>query len=215
MIIDPAEIDHRHCYKLLTGCVVPRPIALVTTLGASGPNAAPFSFFNVAGTDPPTVVIAIGRQADGSEKDTIRNIRASRDFVVHICSEAMAERMNICATDFPPDVNELEQANLSAVPSLRVSPPRIPEAPVQMECRLTQIMELGTHHIHNVVFGEVVMVHCQEGLVDDEFNVDATLLRPIGRLSGPWYTKTSQRFRMERPHYKPASKAVSAPGEPR
>ena len=196
MQIDPADLEERDQYKLMTGSIVPRPIALVTTLGRHGTNAAPFSLFNMVGTEPPLLMFSVGNQGDGSEKDTIRNLRHHPEFVVHICNEAIAERMNICATDFPGDVCEIAAAGLTAVPSIKVSPPRIKEAPVQMECRLEKIIELGTRH--HIVFGQVVLFHYHDGIVNDRYHVDMAKLNPIGRLSGSSYTKVTDQFRMER-----------------
>jgi flavin reductase (DIM6/NTAB) family NADH-FMN oxidoreductase RutF len=110
MQIDPRDMEEKDQYKLMTGSIVPRPIALVTTLGPHGPNAAPFSLFNMVGSAPPMLMFSAGNQGDGSEKDTVQNIRFLPEFVVHICNEAIAERMNICATDFPAGVSELEKA---------------------------------------------------------------------------------------------------------
>jgi len=197
MDIDPGQLEERNQYKLMTGSIVPRPIALVTTLGPLGPNAAPFSLFNMIGTAPPLLMFSVGNQADGREKDTIQNIRQLPEFVVHICNENIAERMNICSTDFPTGTNELEEAGLTAEPSCKVRPPRIKEAPVQMECRLNRIVDFGTRH--HVVFGEVVLFHFHDGIVNERFHVDVAKLNPIGRLSGSQYTRVVELFTMDRP----------------
>jgi flavin reductase (DIM6/NTAB) family NADH-FMN oxidoreductase RutF len=197
MHIDPATLEERDQYKLMTGSIVPRPIALVTTLGRSGPNAAPFSLFNMVGSDPCMLMFSVGNQGDGSEKGTLRNIRDLPEFVVHICNEEIAERMNICSTDFEHGINELEHAGFTALPSLKVQPPRIKEAPVQMECRLIKIVEFGNRH--HVVFGEVVMFHYHEGIVNERYHIDLQKLNPIGRLSGSLYSKVREPFRMDRP----------------
>jgi flavin reductase (DIM6/NTAB) family NADH-FMN oxidoreductase RutF len=196
MDIDPATLEERDQYKLMTGSIVPRPIALVTTVGPMGPNAAPFSLFNMVGTPPPLLMFSAGNQGDGSEKDTVQNLRRVPEFVVHICNEAIAERMNICATDFPTGVNELEKAGFTAVPSLKVRPPRIKEAPVQMECRVVRIVDFGTRH--HVVFGEVVLFHYHDGIVNERGHVDLMKLNPIGRLSGSHYTRVSDLFKLDR-----------------
>src|SRR5687767_6506281 len=162
MQIDPGHLEERDQYKLMTGSIVPRPIALVTTLGPHGPNAAPFSLFNMVGTEPPMLMFSVGNQGTGAEKDTVANIRRLPEFVVHICNEAIAERMNVCATDFPIGTNEINEAGLSALPSVKVRPPRIREAPVHMECKLIQILDLGTRH--HVIFGEVVLFHFHDGI---------------------------------------------------
>ena len=197
MNIDPTKLEERDQYKLMTGSIVPRPIALVSTLGPDGPNAAPFSLFNMVGSDPCMLMFSVGNQGDGTAKGTIKNLEHCPEFVVHICNERIAEHMNVCSTDFAHGINEMEKAGLTAVPSLKVRPPRIEEAPVQMECKLIQIVRFGTRH--NVVFGEVVMFHYHEGIVNERFHVDLTKLAPIGRLSGMLYTKVKDTFRMERP----------------
>jgi flavin reductase (DIM6/NTAB) family NADH-FMN oxidoreductase RutF len=197
MDIDPATLQERDQYKLMTGSIVPRPIALVTTLGPVGPNAAPFSLFNMVGTAPPLLMFSAGNQGDGSEKDTLQNLRQLPEFVVHICNEAIAERMNICSTDFPRGVNEIEKAGFTTVPSMKVRPPRIKEAPVQMECRVVRIVDFGTRH--HVVFGEVVMFHYHDGIVNERGHVSLAKLNPIGRLSGSHYTRVSDLFTMDRP----------------
>lgn len=196
MQVDPRDMAEKDQYKLMTGSIVPRPIALVTTLGPHGPNAAPFSLFNMVGSAPPMLMFSVGNQGDGREKDTVQNVRFLPEFVVHICNEAIAERMNICATDFPAGVSELEKAGFTAMPSIKVKPPRIKEAPVQMECRLVKIVDFGTRH--HVVFGEVVLFHFHDGIVNERYHVDLALLNPIGRLSGSSYTRVSDQFRLER-----------------
>lgn len=197
MEIDASSIAWEDQYKLLIGSVTPRPIALVTTLGRHGPNAAPFSFFNAVGSDPAMLMFSVGDKG-GTDKDTVRNIRETPEFVVHIVSDAIKEQMNICAVDYPADVNEIERAGLTAVPSTKVRPPRIAEAPVAMECRLMQIVDLGRRPYH-VVFGEVVCFHYHEGIVNDRFHVDAGAINPIGRLAGKGgYTRITDRFEMPR-----------------
>lgn len=197
MQIDPTKLEERDQYKLMTGSIVPRPIALVTTLGPKGPNAAPFSLFNMVGSAPCMLMFSVGNQGDGAEKGTLQNVRFLPEFVVHICNEAIAERMNICSTDFEHGVNELEKAGLTPLPSLKVKPPRIAEAPVQMECRLIKVVEFGTRH--HVIFGEVVLFHFHDRIVNERFHVDVQKLNPIGRLSGSLYTKVQEPFRMDRP----------------
>lgn len=196
MKFDPALLSEREQYKLMTGSIVPRPIALVTTIGRSGVNAAPFSLFNMVGTEPPALMLSIGSQGDGREKDTLTNLRTLPEFVVHICSEAIAVSMNVCATDYPSHVSEVHEAGFTTVPSVKVTPPRIAEAPVQMECRVIEIVRSGKRH--NIVIGEVVMFHFHDGIADAACNVDLKALQPIGRLSGPRYARIRDVFALER-----------------
>ena len=199
---DAAKISWQDQYKLMVGTVTPRPIALVTTLGRNGPNAAPFSFFNAVGSDPAMLMFSVGDKS-GAAKDTVRNIRELPEFVVHIVSDAIKDQMNVCAVDYPPEVTESEKAGLTAVPSTRVRPPRIAEAPVAMECRLMQIVDLGRKPSH-VVFGEVVYFHYHDGIVNERFHVDVGRINPIGRLAGKGgYTRVTDRFEMPRIPYGP------------
>ncbi|HVZ54593.1 MAG TPA: flavin reductase family protein [Pseudolabrys sp.] len=198
MEFDPAQLSEPLQYKLMTGTIVPRPIALVTTLGPQGPNAAPFSLFNIVGTDPPTLFFSSGNQDDGSEKDTIQNLRKNPEFVVHIVNHAMADRMNICSTNFPPGVNELEKAGFATAPARKVSPPRIVESPAQFECRVMNIIDVGSRH--HFVLGEVVWFHYHEDIVDERLRVSFEKLNPVGRLSGPMYARLTETFKLERPY---------------
>jgi len=194
---DAATLAWQDQYKLMIGTVTPRPIALVTTLGPDGPNAAPFSFFNCIGAPPPMVMFSVGDTESGV-KDTVRNIRDIPEFVVHIVSDAIKDGMNVCAVDFPRGVNEIAKAGFTAVPSRKVRPPRIAEAPIAMECRLMQILEVGDRPYH-LVIGEVVYFHYHEGIVNERFHVDIGQVNPIGRLAGKGgYTRITDRFEMPR-----------------
>src|SRR5688572_32679538 len=136
MEFDLRRLNSRDRYKLLASVVVPRAIALVTSVDAQGRvNAAPFSFFNVLGSEPALVVLGIGDRPDGAPKDTARNIRLTHEFVVNLVDEAIAERMNICAVDFPAGTDELRHAGFTCLPSADVQPPRLAESPVNLECR--------------------------------------------------------------------------------
>ena len=194
---DAATLDWQSQYKLLIGSITPRPIALVTTLGSRGPNAAPFSFFNGVGTDPAMLMFSVGAR-EGGAKDTIANILEIPEFVVHIVSDAIKEKMNVCAIDYPRGVNEIAEAGFTALASKKVRPPRIAEAPVAFECRLLQKLELGRAPYH-VVIGEIVYYHFHEGIVDERFHVDVGKIDPIGRLAGRGgYTRITDRFEMAR-----------------
>ena len=194
---DAAALDAQTQYKLLIGSVTPRPIALVTTLGVQGPNAAPFSFFNAIGSDPAMLMFSVGNKGGGA-KDTIANILEVPEFVVHIVSDAIKEKMNICAIDYPRGVNEIAEAGFTAVASKKVRPPRIAEAPVAFECRLLQNLELGGVPYHMVI-GEVLYYHFHQGIVDERYYVDTGKINPIGRLGGRGgYTRITDRFEMAR-----------------
>ena len=186
-------------YQLLVSLVVPRPIALVTTVSADGKvNAAPFSFFNVLGAQPPIVAFAPGDRDDGSPKDTALNIRALHEFVVNLVDESIASAMNQCAASLPYGENELVRAGLTATPSSSVKPPRIAEAPASLEC-----IEWGTLQIGNnrVVIGVVKRLHLREELFNAEKKrINTEKLFLIGRMASPhWYCRTRDRFEMIRP----------------
>src|SRR3984885_4494248 len=182
MLFDFAEIPARECYKLLVSTVTPRPIAWVVSLDAKGVlNAGAFSFFNAFAGDPPVVGIGVGSHEPGRPKDTRANILETGQFVVNLVSERNAEQMNITAIEFDPGVNELEQAGLTPVPSVRVKPPRIAESPVAMECELMQIVEWGEN---GLVLGRVVAMHIHDEMVLDaaKHYIDTPKLKLIGRM---------------------------------
>jgi flavin reductase (DIM6/NTAB) family NADH-FMN oxidoreductase RutF len=201
MIINPSEREPGDVYRILTGAVIPRPIAFVSSMSASRVrNLAPFSFFTVASGNPPVVCFApIMRAADGMLKDTLRNVRATGEFVVNIVSEDFAQQMNICSTDFPPDVDEFSESGLTPVPSDLVAPPRVRESRVAMECKLHQIVEVSALPLGgSLVMGLVLRIHIQ----DDVFignRIDPDRLKAFGRLGGQTYARTTDRFEMPRP----------------
>jgi len=192
------EFAHR-AYPLLVSLVVPRPIALVTTLSVDGKvNAAPFSFFNVLDANPPICAFAPGDRDNGTPKDTALNIRDTHEFVVNLVDEPIAEAMNQCAASLPYGENELVHAGLTAMPSSTVKPPRIAESPASLEC-----VEWGTLQIgkNRVVIGIVKRLHLRDELFDVEkkrINTDKLLV--VGRMASPhWYCRTRDRFEMVRP----------------
>ena len=201
MIINPAEHDYSNIYKLMVGVIVPRPIAFVSTVSDSGiPNLAPFSFFTGISANPPVICFCpMVRGSDGSRKDTIRNIEAVREFVVNVVSEEFAEQMNICSAEFPPDVDEFEMSGLTPIPSDLVKPPRVKESHINMECRLVQIVEVSAKPLGgSIVLGEVLRFHIDDALFDN-YKIDPDKLHPIGRMGGPTYTRTTDRFDLQRP----------------
>lgn len=183
-------------YKLLLATVLPRPIAWITTHDSNGAvNAAPFSFFNVFGSDPATVGIGIGSKGPGEPKDTRANIRANEQFVVNLVPYSLAQQMRITSIAFPKGVEEPAEADLKLVPSEKVAVPRIAASPVSMECTFMQEVVLGGF---SLVLGRILMVHVQDHAVIDAARqyVDADKLDLIGRMEGGWYTRTTQRFEM-------------------
>jgi flavin reductase (DIM6/NTAB) family NADH-FMN oxidoreductase RutF len=201
MHFDLAQLPETDAYKLIVATVVPRPIALATTIdGAGRVNAAPFSFFNVVSSVPPVVVLGIspGGPGTGGYKDTARNIRDSGEFVVNLVDEDLARQMNHCAVDFPADVGELEKAELTALPSVGVRPPRIAASPVSFECRRITGLSLGRESMLEI--GRVIHIHIRDDLVDrGRLYVHAEKMRLVGRMHGRgWYARTTDLFEMPR-----------------
>jgi len=202
MDFDFRKIERMDRYKLLVSSIVPRPIALVTTISKDGiVNAAPFSFFNAVSADPPLVVLGLEVTDYAPRKDTGDNIRDTGEFVVSLVSEEIAQPMNLCAADFPAEEDELVAAGLTAMPSVVVRPPWIKESPVSFECKRMTSMEVGTGN--RVVIGEVVYMHIDDRFVDSEkMYVDAPAMKLIGRMHGRgWYVKTGDAFDMPRIAY--------------
>lgn len=198
---DPAGQPPRDLHKLVSGMVVPRPIALVVTLGPRGPNAAPFSFFNLVCQDPSMLMFSMApRPGTTTMKDTILNLGHCPEFVVHIVDEPHKEKMNLCSEEVPYGVDEIARAGLHTLPSRKVKPPRIAEMPVQLECRLERMVKLGRMP-YTMVIGEIVFVHCRDGLVDPErMHVHADRIQALGRMEGgDMYTRTQDRFSLPRP----------------
>jgi flavin reductase (DIM6/NTAB) family NADH-FMN oxidoreductase RutF len=201
VIIDPKDHPYREIYKLLIGSVVPRPIALVSSLSSDGvPNLAPFSFFNAVCSNPPIVLFSTVVRAGGQTKDTLRNISETREFVVNIVSEDFAEKMNACSADFPPEVDEFAVSGLTPVKSDLVGPARVKESRVSMECRLERIVHFGKGEPGNgsTIFGEVVRFHVADEVIDN-FRIDPLVLKPVGRMGGPQYVRVSDIFEIPRP----------------
>lgn len=197
---DPALLTPKQRAKLITASVVPRPIALVTTLGPDGPNAAPFSFFGAAGGANPMLMLSIGPKGAGQMKDTVRNIEALPEFVVHIVDERDKEKMNLCSTEWDYGVDEITRSGFRTEPSRKVRPPRLADCPVQMECRLIHSAKLGPGP-QTLIVGEVVHFHYREGLVDmDRLYVNVPEMHAMGRMEGAdMYVRTTDRFSLRRP----------------
>jgi len=204
MDLDPALLEPRERYKLLIGCIVPRPIAFVSTISPDGrPNLAPFSFFNGIGSDPMTLLFCPANKADGSEKDTLRNCKpvsegGTGEFVVHASTEALAREVAAAAEPLPYGESEFELVGLERVASTRVRPPRVARAAWAFECRTLQVVRTnpGAASGGNVVIGQVLHVHLDEGLVDARRHVDPERLAAIGRMGGLGYCRTRERYEL-------------------
>ena len=191
--VDFTEITSYQRYKLMASLIVPRPIALVTTLGANGiVNAAPFSMFNMIGEDPPILMISINRLSDGKLKDTAANILHNNEFVVHMSDEPLAQKMHACGEAFPSDVSELAAVGLTPVPSHTVAPPRIQEAPIAFECVLHEKLETPSRY---VFIGRIQWLAARDGLIDTEaWRVNLRDYAPVARFGASFYTRTEDRF---------------------
>lgn len=196
MDIDFSSITEHQRYKLMASLIVPRPIALITTLSEDGVvNAAPFSMFNMLGEEPPIVMVSINRQQDGQLKHTAANIARTGEFVVHLTDEAMAEQMHRCAERFPVDVSELAAVGLTTAPSRRVKPPRIAEAPAAFECTLYELLETASRQIF---IGQVHWLHARDGLIDTEqWRVRLQNYFPVARFGASFYINTRDRFSLQ------------------
>ncbi len=191
--VDFDQISSYERYKLMASLIVPRPIALVTSLGENGVvNAAPFSMFNMIGEDPPILMISINRLLDGQLKDTAANILHNGEFVVHMSDEAMAVKMHACGKAFPSEVSELSAVGLTSTPSLTVKPPRILEAPIAFECVLHEKLETPSRY---VFIGRIKWLAAREGLIDTQaWRVNLKDYRPVARFGASFYTRTNDRF---------------------
>ncbi|MGE0217495.1 flavin reductase family protein [Mycolicibacterium sp.] len=186
MEIDVASLEPELAYKLLISAVQPRPIAWVSTVAADGcANLAPFSFFTVASRSPATVLFSVGPRVGGGVKDTLTNLRGTGDFVVNIASFEHSAAVATSGLAVDPDVDEVALAGLTAVPSTLVRSPRIAEAQLALECRLYDEIQIGTDV---AVLGTVLVAHAGPGVFNERMRVDNDVLRPLGRLAGPWFT---------------------------
>ena len=197
---DTSDVDRSWWPKLVVGTVVPRPIAFVSTVGRNGvSNIAPFSFFNGACYQPPTIMFSV-QDRNGELKDTSRNIEENPEFIVHVVNEELAEQMNVTCGDYGAHVSEFVEAGLKSVPGTRVKIPRVVNAPVAMECKLVQTVRLGAPGKGtSVIFGEIIHWHIADAILGPTGRIDPEGLRAIGRLGGMDYCRTRDRFSMDRP----------------
>lgn len=204
MEFSPDSLAVADRYKLLIGCIVPRPIAFVSTISTDGKmNLAPFSFFNGVGANPMTIIFCPANRPDGSEKDTLRNCKpraegGTGEFVVNAATENYAREVAACAEPLPFGESEFELSGLATAPTVRVRPPRVARAPWSFECETVEIVRTnpGQPAGGNIVIGRVVHIHIDDDLVNERWHVDAGKLRAIGRMGGLGYTSTHDSFEM-------------------
>ena len=185
-------------YRLLTGLIVPRPIGWIGTVRSDGTfNLAPFSFFNLISVEPPVVIFSGGRR-EGVLKDSVRFAEEAGEFTVNIVSEAVAEAMNVTSASFKSSVDEFAEAGLTPVVGSVVAAPLVAESPANLECRVIDAMDIGGATGSRLIFGEVLVVHVQPGLLEGS-RIDSDALRAVGRLAGSNYIHTRDRFQLGRP----------------
>jgi flavin reductase (DIM6/NTAB) family NADH-FMN oxidoreductase RutF len=198
--IDPARNSVKENYKLLIGSIIPRPIAFVTSLSKDGiVNGAPFSYFNIVSADPPLISISIQR-SKGIPKDTSRNIKEVKEFVVHIVDEQNVEKVNQTAANLPPEQSEIQLAGLTAIDSVKVTVPGVKEAKIRMECILEKAVELGGKESPScdLIIGKIVQLHIEDDLYE-KGKIDPRGLSAVSRLAGNDYAKIGEIFTLERP----------------
>ncbi len=192
MLIDPAQLSIKENYKLLTGSILPRPIALVSSRSEDGIlNVAPFSFFTGISSNPPTICFSPAWKARGEQKkDTLVNIEQTREFAVNMTTVDMMQKMTACANDYPPEVDEFEVSGFTPKQSQVVVPPCIAESPINFECKLLQIVPVGRREAGGsfLVIGEIVMFHVADDLIDN-YRIDMEKLQPLARLAGTAYCR--------------------------
>jgi flavin reductase (DIM6/NTAB) family NADH-FMN oxidoreductase RutF len=196
-----AERERRDNFKTMLSCVMPRPIAFVSTISADGVgNLAPFSFFNGVGSNPPAVIFSPATKADGTDKDTVCNLRAVGECVVNVVPFAIRDAMNEASFPFPPEVDEFEAAGFTPLPSIIVRPPRVAQSPVHMECRLVEIVKVGSGPLSaNICIAEILCFHVANDLLLADGTVDVEKVDLIGRLGGDGYATIRDRFDLPKP----------------
>jgi flavin reductase (DIM6/NTAB) family NADH-FMN oxidoreductase RutF len=199
--IDCSTLPPHKLYPWLVTTILPRPIAWVSTLSPEGrTNLAPFSFFQCVSANPPTLIFVPANDREGKKKDTLRNIEATREFVVNTVPFALAEQMNATAALLPYGESEFDAFGVAAAPSVRVRPPRVAAAPAAFECTLHSIVRIGEGPLAgNVIFGSIHLIHVADGVLGEQGLPDPAKLDLVGRLGGEFYTRTTERFALKRP----------------
>lgn len=200
MQFDPNELDYSAVYKLLTGAIIPRPIGWISSVSEDGiNNLAPFSYFNAVGDDPPHVMFSVGR-GKNINKDTLNNVLNTKQFVVNMVTEALAEKMNLTAQSVPSHVDEFALAHIDSIPSIKVKPLRVKESPITFECELVHHYFLEDHKNGGacIIIGRIVMMHFDESVLMDNYKINLESYKPIARLAGSNYAKIGELFSVKR-----------------
>ena len=200
MQFDPNELDYSAVYKLLTGAIIPRPIGWISSISEDGiNNLAPFSYFNAVGDDPPHVMFSIGK-GNNINKDTLNNVLNTKQFVVNMVTEALAEKMNLTAQSVPSHVDEFALAHIDSIQSIKVKPLRVKESPITFECELVHHYFLEDHKNGGacIIIGRIVMMHFDESVLMDNYKINLENYKPIARLAGSNYAKIGEIFSVKR-----------------
>ena len=200
--LNPVEMSERENYALLTGAIVPRPIALISTISNTGViNIAPFSYFTIVSSNPPLLAVSIQRR-NGERKDTARNAIDSGEFVVHIIDEENVEGANLTAAELPPDQSELDGSRFQTVDSTIIRVPGLVPAKIRLECTVHKVIPLGGHTAEDagcdLLIGNIVLYHIDEAIYKDG-KIDTDILKPVSRLAGHHFMKAGEAFALERP----------------
>ena len=200
MQFDPNELEYSAIYKLLTGAVIPRPIGWISSISEAGiNNLAPFSYFNAVGEDPPHVMFSTVR-SNNSNKDTLNNVLATKQFVVNMVTEELAERMNATSQPVPADVDEFKLTGLTPIPSVKIKPMRVKESLVNFECEMVHHYFLEDHKNGGacIIIGRIVMMHFDNKVLLDNYKINLETYKPIARLAGSNYAKLGELFSIKR-----------------
>ncbi|MGV1011474.1 MAG: flavin reductase family protein [Flavobacterium sp.] len=203
LTIDPKEISTAKLQGYLQSAIAPRPIAFASTIDINGkPNLSPFSFFNIFSANPPILVFSPARRVrDNSIKHTLINCQDTKQVVINVVNYDMVQQMSLSSTEYADGVNEFEKAGLTAIPSELIKPYRVAESPVQLECKVNQIIPLGTEGgAGNMIICEVVKIHINEAVLDANGVIDPVKIDLVSRLGGNWYSRANQGlFEVEKP----------------
>ena len=205
--INPQKTLTKDLHKYLLSSIGPRPIALASTIDSNGiNNVSPFSFFNIFSTNPPILIFSPARRGrDNTTKDTFENLKNIKEVVINVVSEDIGEKTAITSGEYPPEIDEFVKAGLTAIPSKKIRPNRVQESPVQMECKVNQIIELGKEGgAGNLIICEILLIHVSEEILNEKNEIDPNKIKLIGRLGGEWYSKGFNQalFKINKPKNK-------------
>jgi flavin reductase (DIM6/NTAB) family NADH-FMN oxidoreductase RutF len=188
----PSDLSNVELHGILLGSIGPRPIAFASTVNKEGvANLSPFSYFNVFSANPPILIFSPARRGrDNTTKHSYENAKAHPEVVINIVDFSIVQQMSLSSTEYPEGVNEFEKAGLTAIPSDMVKPPRVKESPVQYECKVNEIVELGKEGgAGNLIICEIVKIHVREDLINGKLQIDQTKIDTVGRMGGDYYTR--------------------------